>query len=371
MYGIIDSGYKTETRRVAAIDTKTTAIGASNQSSSRLGFRGTEDIGGGMKANFVGEFGLKVTDASMSGSSNDVNSSTMDNRQTFVGLSGGFGSVTLGRQNTTTQAVISSTDAAGGNNMIGGTTYVGGNSTSTVAKGGLLATPFYGNNAYVIRSSNALAYTSPTMSGFKIGLGMANNTSDIEDVKTDLKAQSARVEYANGPLMLIAGQANIKGEATGAALSSGAGTSAGLMSQLGGAFVYKLEQKETSFGGTYDLGVAKLFANHLTTKAEGSKAGTVFANNAKRTASEVGVQVPMGAVTAFAKVGTGKTNLLNQDIALAGATQYKFSAQQVGASYAFSKRTNAYLIYGSAKADMSATTDMKNTATAIGLRHAF
>jgi predicted porin len=210
-----------------------------------------------------------------------------------------------------------------------------------------------------------LAYTSPTMNGFKLGLGLANSTSDIESVKADLKAQSARVEYANGPLMLIAGQANIKGEVTGTA-----GSSVGLMSALT-ANLYKLEQKETSFGGTYDLGVAKLFANHLTTKAEGSKAGTVFANNAKRTATEIGVQVPMGAVTAFAKMGTGKTNLLNADIALAGATQYKFSGQQVGASYAFSKRTNAYLIYGSAKADMSATTDMKNTATAIGLRHSF
>lgn len=371
MYGVIDSGYKSEKIRVDTTDTKTTGIGGGMQSSSRLGVKGSEDIGNGMKAEFVGEFGLKVTDASFSGSSNDVNSATFDNRQTNATLSGGFGSVTLGRQYTTTHAVIASTDAGSGNNMIGGATYVGGNSTATIAKGGLLATPFYGNNAYAVRSSNALSYVSPSFSGVKIGLGMSNNTKDIEAVKTDLKATSARIEYANGPLMLIAGQTTIKGEATGTALSSGAGASVGLMSQLGGAVVYELEQKETAFGGTYNLGAAKLFFNNLTTKADGTKAGTAFTNSAKRTASEFGVQVPMGKVTAFAKVGNGKTNLLNQDIALAGDTQYKFSTQQVGASYAFSKRTNAYFIYGSAKADLSANTDMKDSATAVGIRHAF
>jgi predicted porin len=370
-YGIVDAGYKVENRRVDTTTADTAGVGSSAQSSSRIGFKGVEDIGGGTKANFVAEFGLKVTDASMSGSGNDANSSTFDNRQTNVGLSGNLGTVTIGRQYTATHAVIGGSDAGSGNNLIGGTTYVAGNSTSTTAKGGLIATPFYGNSAYVARSSNAVSYSTPAMNGFTLGLGLSKNFTDstVAAIDSQTRANSIALGYANGPLNVAASKTNLKAKLTNAT----AGTSVGLMGVMGSVALYDVTQTETALGGSYDLVKAKLFANYLKTEAEGTNGGAAFGNNAKRTAYEMGVQAPVyGAVSAFAKYGKGKTNLVDAtNISGATAGSFDFSTYQIGANYALSKRTNAYLIYGSAKADLDATKTAKDTATAIGLRHQF
>lgn len=63
-------------------------------SNSRIGFKGTEDLGGGLKANFQLENGFSSDTGAFS------DSSRLFNRQSWVGLSGGFGKISLGRQNT-------------------------------------------------------------------------------------------------------------------------------------------------------------------------------------------------------------------------------------------------------------------------------
>lgn len=63
-------------------------------SNSRIGFKGTEDLGGGLKANFQLENGFSSDTGGFS------DSTRLFNRQSWVGLSGGFGKISLGRQNT-------------------------------------------------------------------------------------------------------------------------------------------------------------------------------------------------------------------------------------------------------------------------------
>jgi predicted porin len=366
MYGIVDAGYQSTSLQNtdAKNDTNVSAIGASAQSSSRLGVKGVEDIGAGMKADFVVELGLKVTDPSVSGSTNDVNNSAFDNRQTNVGLTGSFGSVRLGRQYSATHGVIAASDAGGGNNMIGGTTYVAGNSTADFA-----LTPFYGNSAYVVRASNALSYTSPSMNGLVVGFGVSQKNKTADAVATDGNARSVAAGYTNGPLMLGASYTKHTASLTQPATA----VSGGLTGLMVASTAYFVQQKETALGGTYDMGKAKLFANYLKTEADGTKATTDFANAVKRTAYEIGLKAPVTAkVNVWAKYGKGKTNLTNSaDIATGTADSFAFSAQQVGAEYAFSKRTNAYGIYGHAKADKTATTDARGNAYAVGIRHMF
>ena len=111
VYGLLDVGYLvtkgTEGRAsTAATSTaagyvnggtlSTSAINSSNLATSRLGFRGTEDLGNGNRAGFVAEIGLTPTSNGFSGSGNSVstpmgstyvnNSSVLDSRQMFASL---------------------------------------------------------------------------------------------------------------------------------------------------------------------------------------------------------------------------------------------------------------------------------------------
>ena len=90
MYGIVDMGFVKESGGASGSFTKLTS-GA--QSGTRLGFKGTEDLGGGMKALFVLETGI----AADKGGFNQSNGFA---RQSFVGLQSDMGTVTMGRQYT-------------------------------------------------------------------------------------------------------------------------------------------------------------------------------------------------------------------------------------------------------------------------------
>ena len=142
LYGVVDQGYNTDKKTVGAVATKTTGL-TSILSGSRFGFKGTEDLGGGLNANFVLEYGVQPDDAATS----------MANRQSYVGLQGAFGTVNLGRQYTQIFYVQSAFDA-------------NGNATAAGWLAGGTAT---------VRQSNAIVYNTPSFNGFSAGLelGMA------------------------------------------------------------------------------------------------------------------------------------------------------------------------------------------------------
>nr|WP_315183999.1 porin [uncultured Albidiferax sp.] len=99
LYGIIDASARTQTgltRTYARSSFDTTVIASGVGLTSRWGLRGTEDLGGGLRASFQLESGINVdTGAS-------ANAVTFFDRASVVGLAGHWGSVTLGRQNTLT-----------------------------------------------------------------------------------------------------------------------------------------------------------------------------------------------------------------------------------------------------------------------------
>jgi len=87
----------------------------------------------------------------------------------------------------------------------------------------------------------------------------------------------------------------------------------------------------------------------------------------KRTSDSLGVRVPVNPkVNAFATMGKGEFQNGN-------TTAYNgdFKGYQLGANYNFSKRTNAYAIYGQGQTDTSATASIKEKQYAVGLRHSF
>jgi predicted porin len=92
LYGLLDLPVEHLNNIGAAGTTVTRMPGLTGTFPSRLGFRGSEDLGGGLKANFTLEMGLGVD----SGTFNQGGRAF--GRQAFVGLSGPWGAVTLGRQ---------------------------------------------------------------------------------------------------------------------------------------------------------------------------------------------------------------------------------------------------------------------------------
>jgi predicted porin len=96
VYGIADAGVEfLNHARVGSTGTETgnlTRLSSGNAQSSRLGFRGREDLGGGLSALFVLENGFNIDDGTM------AQGGRLFGRQAFVGLAGSFGEVQFGRQ---------------------------------------------------------------------------------------------------------------------------------------------------------------------------------------------------------------------------------------------------------------------------------
>ncbi|WP_161974799.1 porin [Piscinibacter terrae] len=145
IYGIIDSTVEAASAKGATAAGKDVPqLWRENSNSSLIGFKGTEDLGGGMSAMFQIEYGLNV----------DQGTGGAPNRDTFVGLAGGFGSVKMG-------FLTSPMRGLGGKlNWIPGSTSIANNiGIFTTLNGQAL-----GLNS---RIPNAVIYNSPKVSGFE------------------------------------------------------------------------------------------------------------------------------------------------------------------------------------------------------------
>lgn len=179
IYGILDTGVSyysgSENNTGAATDDSRTGIDSGMQYTSRIGFQGTEDLGNGLSAFFKIEQGL-----------NADRSAVPTNRQTFVGLKGGFGSVRLGRDYTPSRMLISRLDpflAVGAGNV---------------------------QNLYRVqtRYDNAIMYLTPSFGGFTVEAAFSNSVSGDErafasgTANTDTRGFVIVPTYKNGPLMV-------------------------------------------------------------------------------------------------------------------------------------------------------------------------
>lgn len=199
LYGVADASIAKSTGSSA----KLSSSGLMNNGSSRWGIRGTEDLGGGMKAGFNFEAGLSLNDGSVNQSGGNYFS-----RAAWMNLTGGFGEVRLGR------TLNPSFYAAAAWELTGAANYsVVVNQFGAVLGG--------------IRNSSQIAYTTPNMGGFSATLGyvLKGNSAD-EKAKVDLNAI-----YANGPLSVALGYNKVqdaeKNVHVGARYTFGAVTVAG------------------------------------------------------------------------------------------------------------------------------------------------
>lgn len=103
VYGVVDASVES----VKGVGTSNvTRVSSGNLASSRLGFKGTEDLGGGLKANFVLEAALDVD-------TGETKKDRFFDRAAWVGIAGGFGELRLGRQDTSIGLLAGNTSILG------------------------------------------------------------------------------------------------------------------------------------------------------------------------------------------------------------------------------------------------------------------
>lgn len=369
IYGIVDASVN-YTSKALLPGTKTGATGSKLSvdsgivTGSRLGFKGTEDLGGGLKALFQLEMGFKVDTGALDGANNGVaNTNTLFRRLSVVGLSGNFGSVLLGRQ----------TDVA---YQLGQWTSVGDFGGITGAVGHTLDR-FEG-----VRTNNSIRYDTANYGGFSVSA--IYGFGEVAGQNAAGQALGVGAQYASGPLALFAAYYQSKLGASATDISSDTSTLVAGNGKAGDIAV-----KVFNLGTSYQAGPARLYGNWSQVKQPLATVATIpasgvlpsgyiigGANNSKTNIYELGVNYAIsGPLHLLASV---QHSVL--DFAGNGLPTGKLTQINLGTDYFLSKRTDLYAIVSSLRAtntynpgvDGSAAGQNNNQAVAsLGIRHRF
>jgi len=314
IYGLVDYGYsyRFDGRDVFAATNlpnhprpnSASQLNGGQANGNRLGFKGTEDLGNGLKAVFLLEQGFNLDTGTQGGGDNQ-----MFNRQAYAGLSGNFGTVIGGRLYTPHYTFVSGLDPFGAGTM--------GSYRNVFSPAG---STNIGNTAYAslmdpLRVDNAVAYVSPSFGGFTLTGAFSNNASGADSTSNSASNNTVYAilgQYQNGAINV---GANYHYIAAG--------------SDLNRAALLKNVQN-FDFGGSYDFKVAKVMALYSYNNADFNLGGNQTINNYM-----VGVTAPFGK-------WTGKASYIYSDgNSLVGDGQQL----AVGVDYNFSKRTKIYSAY--------------------------
>jgi predicted porin len=290
--------------------TKTTGTTTSENAgdNNKLGFKGTEDLGGGLAALFQAEIRFDPN----TGKTEGGGTRPLFQGSTVVGLTGGFGTLRLGRALTAMQATMPNFDPWGATRNRGA--FVPGPDLA-----GFSSSPLEPTNGAANRFSNGVFYATPSMSGFQGQLSLQTKQKQDAATLPENMAFSAAGSYANGP--------------------------------VGAAVTYEknaLGDKIWALGGSYKVGTANLMATYAKVKAGDATivAGdTGVAHSPEGKSWSVGTNVDVATGNVLAAYGQYKPDT--------GADSKKFS---LGYEHKLSKRTFLYTDYIRVNAGTSTNT---------------
>jgi len=397
VYGIIDeglSGGNTTSSNGGAANsasgaTKTTGLGftSGNESTSRIGFKGNEDLGGGMSAFFTYE--MKVD--------NDSATGWTAVRQAFVGVKkNGWGSIAAGTQNTPIYDAVLQSDPGSVNN-------IAGNLITTSSKGpqGALAagSGVSTNQPYATRLANTASIKTDNFSGFAaralILATSANSTETTQQTATTagvggsgqqkytntVNATNNQTGYGIGldytwqKLFVTANYQAFKAVGSNNVIS----TTPTLFSPEGiTTAATNSDDSGQYYAATYDFGILKAYAQYINRKIGNDVTNVEFS---KYTAQQIGVNsyvTPTIQVCGSAAIG--KYFAYPSTVSTAGnymPSAANLNAFQLGANYWLSKRSNLYAIYGQTASSNYSTALNSNPVAfnqnnySVGIRHTF
>jgi predicted porin len=355
VYGILDVGYIGGNNKTGDGNAETySQLGQSGQQSSRLGFKGTEDLGGGMSAFFTIETGLAPQNSTLSG---------FNNRQAFVGLGKkGLGQAAIGTQYTPIHIAVGKTGANGQNNIIGDLIY-----PSSSGRTANQSDASSNTIAYTVRANNMIKATSDKFAGFKGTAFYVANSRDEDQTtvgttvtggNTNKTGYGLGVDYNWKKLLVTANFQSFKNETNAGAPP--AATAAGVNATDNQYYV----------GATYDFGILKAYAQYVNKKVTSNLNSNEYLS---RSAQQIGVRSFITPkIEGWASAGTGRYQSFG-----AGQPTANIVGFQIGSNYWLSKRTNLYAIYGQ-NGTSSTTTSVGGVNPSynannygVGVRHTF
>ena len=300
LYGAVDASFEHDAGNGLTVN----KINNSNLFSSKLGFKGTEDLGGGLKAMFKLEGGLK-NESGNGKASNTTNQASgaataalngaqgLDfQRYSYVGVAGNFGELHLGRE------YIYSF-------------YYGEGAVDPFGTNGPAAATnmFFKLNSYVgVSASNMISYTSPDaplQAGAQYFLG-GNSTATATVGKSDGSGYSAFLKYQQGPWLI-----------------------SGAMSKT--SYLVFGDYKVNALSAQYDLSSAASLMYTYAKESQTSQAGVASAD----TENMIAGTYKMGAAT-------WKASYIHSSRTGTAATTGTGNQYGLGVDYALSKRTRLY-----------------------------
>jgi predicted porin len=358
LYGRLDLGFNniktsntTGLPAALTLTSKTTELAGAQgtRTGGRLGVRGTEDLGGGLRAGFNIETRVNP----------DASASTFGTtRAGNLSLTGGFGTIVIGTyQNAFDDVRYAHNPDMGG---IAGGDFLGRNITGgafrsaveaiTSANPGSVAASAGNTLGFSDRSENSIGYRSPSFGGFVLRANLLSQKAVLSGIGSKTNGMGFAAGYDNGPLGVIAAFGT--GKTTVIDLATPPNGNSGKINDFG-------------FSVKYDLGVAVPFVQYETSKATSNVANV--SSFVKVNAFAAGANFPLGAFTPYFTVGTGKHKTNTGALA-------KGSAFQIGTKYDVSKRTYVYAGFGTDKTKgdgVGNTFSTKRSSFATGLVHSF
>lgn len=315
VYGIVDIAVN-HTDNGAASNSRTWSIDNGTQLPSRIGFKGSEDLGGGLSASFQLENGFDSSTGEM------LQGKRIFGRQAWVGLNGSFGSLKLGRQWAPLFLALGEIDPFG------------------VGMAGD-ASLMFGSGAYPLRTDNTINYALPAIGGFSGQVSyIAGETAGSSSAN---RQYGLGLGYVDGPLNLQFGYLD-------------ANTTVGLVST---------DTKYAFVGGVYDFGA---FRAHLGF-ADNERASSIAGASLSDRNVLLGLSVPTGAA------GLVMASYIRSEVRNVADADSTMLA--IGYTHSLTKRTNVYTSYSRVSNDAGAAMNgaaangNDPTLFSVGMRHKF
>ena len=356
VYGTIDTSIAKQTNQA-------TQMNHSTWGTSVLGFKGSEDLDGGMKASYQLEMGLDTGTGSLA----NAGSAGLFNRQANIGLSGEFGGLKLGLQ--TSPFIVA---ALGGMVTDNASFYV-----PALVMGTAFSPSIYLNGSANATGgffiANAISYTTPSIGGFTASvLTQASGNNGINSSTGTVDAEKYTAASAN----FTAGDVSVSaGYESNGALGS---VFKGVIQSTSGVVAFGAPTKAYTLGSTYNMGAIRLGGGFIHNDFGFGGVGTnTFHLGAAYSASE---QLTLNLN--YAQANNANQSFLFDLAGLDTTKHYTTANKQTiinfGAKYALSKRTYAYSTISRATNGALALYGTKNTSNsgdttgyAVGVGHNF
>lgn len=319
LYGLVDASFGQF--QVAGGD-KVRRLDSGNMSTSYWGLKGSEDLGGGLRANFSLESFFLVDSG---GQSRVPGVDAYWARNAWVGVSGGFGSLRLGRTGTPLFVSTLLFNAFGDS--------FGYSPAIRQYFSAPYGTPVVGDTGW----NNALAYSTPSLGGLTANLLFSLGEKGANSRGNNI---GANLLYFAGPFAATVAFQSVKTQGTlGRAIS---------------AFPGFEEQKAYQVGLSYDLKAVKL-------QVQAGRVETDAIADVTTTNMHLSASVPIGTGALLATFGRGKIETTGV------AAEPESKMLSVGYDHRLSKRTDIYVVYVNDR-----YTSLKNGNTlAFGVKHTF